>query len=139
MRYFVTVPTEDGPAIIAELLRESFDDGAFRDSSLAANLAGPTAQILTDDELRARADGEALLQEWVADEAEPTETWLGDVPVLVLVRDPAVAARIHPPTTRSERASALHELVSMVMAVRRAGQTEAARHQEGTDTEREVP
>ena len=52
------------PYVLAEVVREPSDDGRFREMSLAANLAGPLASILTEQELRAMDGGTTALARW---------------------------------------------------------------------------
>ena len=64
-RYFVVLPEPVlGPIIIAEVVRERGDDGRLRSLSLAANLAGPNAAILTREELAGTDAGRAALRRW---------------------------------------------------------------------------
>jgi hypothetical protein len=50
--------------IIGEVLRESFDDGSFRDTSLAANLTDDLESIVTRTELLALDGGPGALWMW---------------------------------------------------------------------------
>jgi hypothetical protein len=65
-RYFVVLTNSGslGPYVIAEVVRELGDDGRSRDVSLAANLAGPFASIMTERELCADAEGRAAMHRW---------------------------------------------------------------------------
>jgi hypothetical protein len=67
-RYFVVL---DGARsgvryVIAEVVREPTDDGNERDLSLAGNLAGSLAMILTEEELLASSAGRVALRHWRA-------------------------------------------------------------------------
>jgi hypothetical protein len=50
--------------VVAEVVREPTDDGRDREMSLAANLAGSQASIVTEDELRASPGGRLALEHW---------------------------------------------------------------------------
>src|SRR6266536_4915988 len=65
-RYYVVLDGvgETGPYVIAEVVREPSDTGRNRDTSLAGNLAGSDARILTDDELREIDGGRRALDRW---------------------------------------------------------------------------
>lgn len=73
MRYYVLARSQYSgvaPYILGEVVRESFDDGAYRDSSLASAFAGAGCLILTRDELLAEIDGAHTLLRWeTGDEA----------------------------------------------------------------------
>jgi len=72
-RYYVVLngTHETAPYIIAEVVREPSDNGRYRDISLAGNLAGSGASILTEDELRAHDGGRAALVRWRAGDDTP--------------------------------------------------------------------
>jgi hypothetical protein len=67
MRYFVyhrPDTTDVRPHILAEVVRESFDDGRYREFSAAANVAGERCEVLTRYELMQRPDGARALLAW---------------------------------------------------------------------------
>jgi hypothetical protein len=67
VRYFVfhrPDTTDVHPHILAEVVRESFDDGRFREWSAAANIAGDRCEVLTRGELEQRPDGVRALLAW---------------------------------------------------------------------------
>ena len=65
MRYFLVVRPDDGPAyVVAETVRERFDDGRFRDSSLASQVDLTRAQVVTEAELRHLEGGSEALRRW---------------------------------------------------------------------------
>jgi hypothetical protein len=69
MRYYVLVRDDPGvirPHVVAEVVRERYDDGEFRDTSLGANLGVQGAEILTRDEILAGPDGRRILADWEA-------------------------------------------------------------------------
>jgi len=67
-RYYVVLPGQgtSDPYVIAEVVREPLDDGAHRELSLAGNLAGFSAEILTKEELLAAKGGFGALERWRA-------------------------------------------------------------------------
>ena len=67
MRYFILFrPASEGvrPYILAEVVRETSDDGRYREWSAAAGLAGEHCEILTRNELLERSDGARALMAW---------------------------------------------------------------------------
>lgn len=66
MRYFVVLQEAENrrPYIVAETVREAADDGVHRSLSLAGGIGGPTARIVTEDELRGEAGGTEALEAW---------------------------------------------------------------------------
>src|SRR2546422_552917 len=50
--------------VIAEVVREPNDDGYDRDLSIAANVAGSRAIIVTEEELRALPGGRVAMEHW---------------------------------------------------------------------------
>jgi hypothetical protein len=67
MRYFVyhrPDTTDVRPYILAEVVRESFDAGQYREWSAAASLAGERCEVLTREELLQRPDGARALLSW---------------------------------------------------------------------------
>jgi hypothetical protein len=66
MRYFVLAPGDGVAAhIVAEVVRESFDDGSFREVSLASALCGEGSRIVKSEELMNDALGRRALAAWV--------------------------------------------------------------------------
>jgi hypothetical protein len=65
-RYFVVLNgTRSGVLyVVAEVIREPSDDGRDREMSLAANLAGSHAIIVTEEELRQLPSGRVALEHW---------------------------------------------------------------------------
>jgi len=65
-RYFVVLNgTRSGVVyVVAEVVREPNDDGLDREMSLAGNLAGSLASIVTEDELRHMPGGRVALERW---------------------------------------------------------------------------
>jgi hypothetical protein len=65
-RYYVVLegPGLSNPYVIAEVVREAVDDGRFRDTSMAGNLAGFRAVILTEDELNSLDGGSQAFERW---------------------------------------------------------------------------
>jgi hypothetical protein len=65
-RYFIVLDgTRSGVRyVIAEVVREPNDEGQERELSLAGNLAGSSAMILTEEELRASSGGRLALEHW---------------------------------------------------------------------------
>ena len=69
MRYFVYLePLSDlaRPYILAEVTRDTEDDGRFREWSAAAALAGASARVLLREELMETANGRDALRAWDA-------------------------------------------------------------------------
>jgi hypothetical protein len=67
MRHYVVVASDDPrikPHIIAEVVRDFGDDGGDPRESLAGQLAGPRAKILTKGEILEMPDGSRILQDW---------------------------------------------------------------------------
>jgi hypothetical protein len=67
VRYFVYYKPDTAdvrPHIIAEVVRETSDDGRFREWSVAASIAGNHCEILTRDELLQRPEGVRALVAW---------------------------------------------------------------------------
>jgi hypothetical protein len=119
VRYYVLRSpngTNIPPHVIAETAREDFDDGAFRDTSLAGTLAADGVSIVTRQELCADPAGRRALAMWEmgddwAFHAEMWDLWSQDAehgtPPLAPVRperdrDPRVAALV----ARADRAIA---------------------------------
>lgn len=66
-RYYVYVPPlNGGPYVLAELIREPFDDGEYRDTSLASAIAGPQSLVLTRDEMLEDQQRRQALACWLA-------------------------------------------------------------------------
>jgi hypothetical protein len=65
-RYFVVLKGARSGVlyVIAEVVREPTDDGLDRELSLAGNLAGSHAIIVTEAELRALPSGRVALEHW---------------------------------------------------------------------------
>lgn len=65
-RYFVVLRGARSGVlyVIAEVVREPTDDGFDREMSLAGNLAGSHAIIVTEAELRAMPSGRVALEHW---------------------------------------------------------------------------
>ena len=65
-RYYVVLegPGLSNPYVIAEVVREDADDGRYRETSMAGNLGGFLAVIVTEEELVALDGGEAALDRW---------------------------------------------------------------------------
>lgn len=67
-RYYVVLPGASslGPFIVAEVVRERRDRGMDRDTTTAAGIAGPSAEIMTREELEATEEGYRALKKWDA-------------------------------------------------------------------------
>lgn len=68
MRYYVLEQADPvsgaAPYIVAEVVKDHLDDGRFRDSSAASNLAGRTSHVFSREELMAEPGGAAALRAW---------------------------------------------------------------------------
>jgi hypothetical protein len=66
MRYYVVSPGGPGieAHIVAEVVRDRFDQGEFRDSSYASALAGDESAVLLPEEVMSDAVGRQALLRW---------------------------------------------------------------------------
>lgn len=64
MRYLVFLPSHHGYFVAAEVVKEKFDDGGDRAATLAGNIAGPRARILTREEALAEAWSRDAVAAW---------------------------------------------------------------------------
>jgi hypothetical protein len=77
-RYYVVLegPGLSNPYVIAEVVREDTDDGRYRETSMAGNVGGFLAVIVTEEELVAMDGGTVALERWRTgnDDTYATET-----------------------------------------------------------------
>ncbi|HVL90724.1 MAG TPA: hypothetical protein VM841_10875 [Actinomycetota bacterium] len=67
-RYYVYIDLSPSEGyVLGATLREPWDDGAFRETSLAAAIAGQEARIYTDEEMWDDPSRRAALAQWFAE------------------------------------------------------------------------